>query len=152
MNNLGLNAIGDEGIIFLHQFPALQVLHLSWNKITEKGIEIMSKGEFPHLQEIDLSNKVDILGWNVIGDELHHLHKFQSLQVLDLRATKLTGKGIKILSEGEFPNLRSLDLGNKIVIIGSNHEIDVEALKFLGRLSALEKLSLRFNKITAKGV
>ena len=105
-NNLGYNAIGDEGIIFLHQFPALQVLDLALTKITEKGIEILSKGEFPHLQELKLGNKVYILGENAIGDELHHLHKFQSLQVLSLNDTKLTGKGIKILSEGEFPNLQ----------------------------------------------
>ena len=49
-NNLGWNKIGDEAIIFLHQFPALQGLNLYYTKITGKGIKTLSEGDFPHLR------------------------------------------------------------------------------------------------------
>ena len=64
MNNLGYNEIGDEAIIFLHQFPALQELYLHDARITGKGIEILSEGDFPHLRQLWLGNKIVIIGGN----------------------------------------------------------------------------------------
>ena len=44
MNNPDENEIDDEGMIFLHKFPSLESLDLRKNKITSKGVEILSKG------------------------------------------------------------------------------------------------------------
>ena len=86
MNNLAFNEIGDKGIIFLHRFPTLKQLHLWSTRITGEGVKTLSEGEFPHLQSLNLSKKVDISGLNRIGDEaLEHLHKFATLQKLYLR-------------------------------------------------------------------
>ena len=112
MNNSDFNRIDDEGIIFLPHFPALQNLSLMGNKIKKKGVQCLSEGEFPHLEFLYLSKKVDILGFNEIGDEaILFLHRFPQLKVLGLQQTGLTGKGIQILSEGNFPHLFDLGIG-----------------------------------------
>ena len=58
-NNLGNNKIDDKGIIFLHQFSALKELSLPDNRVTEKGVQILSEGYFPYLHILCLSKN----GW-----------------------------------------------------------------------------------------
>ena len=69
------------------------------------GVEIVGEGNF-HLHYLDLRNKDDKIGNNEIVDEgVQFLHNFQHLRSLNLRRNKITGKGVEILSQGEFPFL-----------------------------------------------
>ena len=80
INNIDDNQIDDEGMIFLHKFTFLNILGLCKNKITEKGVQILSEGNFSHLQKLDLSIKKDNLGENPIGDEgIPFLCKFKTI-------------------------------------------------------------------------
>ena len=50
----------------------------------------------------------------MIGDEsIKFLHKMNTLQHFNLQMTKLTWKGVQVLSEGTFPSLQNLDLGEE---------------------------------------
>ena len=101
VNNSDYNSIDDEAITFLHQFPTLKGLSLLENKITGKGVKILSEGNFPYLEGLELGNEVDNIGGNGIGDEeIIFLHQFPNLKDLGLGKTNLTGKGMQILSEG----------------------------------------------------
>ena len=54
VNNVGENQIGDEGMVFLHNFPQLKNLYIQKTGITGKGVEILTKGNLS-LQVLDLS-------------------------------------------------------------------------------------------------
>ena len=60
--NLAENFIDDEGVVFLHRFPNLRLLDISFNKITKEGIQVLGEGEFPNLHELYLRKKCDISG------------------------------------------------------------------------------------------
>ena len=100
-------------------------------------MQALSKCEFPHLYELWLSNKVDNIGHNYIRDEVRPLHKFQKLELLYLTGVGLTHKGLEILSEGDFPHLSTLCIGNKIDILGGNH-IGDQAIIFLHKFTTLK--------------
>ena len=76
-NNSDGNQIDDKGMVFLHKFTSLRRLYLSGNKITWKGVEILSGYDFPHLDDLDLSNEKDNLGRNKIGDEIEKFPKLK---------------------------------------------------------------------------
>ena len=73
--------------------------------MTGKGVQALSKCEFPYLLELSLSNKVGNIDDNKIGNEVRPLHKFQNLKYLSLIGVGLTHKGVEILSQGDFPHL-----------------------------------------------
>ena len=114
-------------------------------------MQALSECEFPHLHKLWLSNKVDNIDGNKIGDEVRPLHKFKNLQYLDLSDVGLTHKGVEILSQGDFPHLSKLSLGNKTDILGGN-DLDDQAIIFLHKFTTLKGLYLWSNDITDKGV
>ena len=57
------------------------------------------------------------LAGNNIGDKgIIFLHRFPTLKQLSLYSTRITGEGVKTLSEGEFPHLQLLNLGKEVDI------------------------------------
>ena len=63
---------------------------------------------FPQLSELDLSE-------NKLGNELSFLHTFKTIRKLSLESIKLTWQGVEVLVQGKFPDLRDLNLGNKLL-------------------------------------
>ena len=98
-DNLGINAIGDKGIPFLKKFTTLEELNLSSNKITSKGLQCLSMGNFPHLKKLNLGNKDDNSDHNAFDDEgIPFLKNFTTLEQLNLLSdNKITDKGVQFL-------------------------------------------------------
>ena len=54
------NEIGNEGIVFLQKLTTLEKLNLCSNKITDKGLQVLSDDTFLHLKSLNLSKDIII--------------------------------------------------------------------------------------------
>lgn len=171
--NLSGNKISDNGIKNLLTGDlifndTIQVLILSYNKISNEGLEYFSSfNKFKKIQSIDLSGntigheclkkfansnlgmlKELILSENKIGDEgLINIStgKLYSLRNLLIDNCEISDIGLYELCKGNFPYLENLSMkNNKITDRGSNYLVD-------NKLSFLKFINLEKNKIGSDG-
>src|SRR4029077_11587365 len=127
--NLGKRRIDDNQLLELIGYcPNLQQLFIESDKISDKGLEHLSK--LAALQELNLR------GCDQISDAgLEHLSKLAALQELNLReCNQISDAGLEHLSK--LAALQELNLR------GCN-EIGDAGLEHLSKLAALQELNLR---------
>ena len=93
------SGVGDAGVIELAKLPRLQVLTLNGTRVTDKGLEALTRLRM--LQELQLS-------FDITDDSAAILARCTNLRVLNLFNTKLTDRGLQPL--GKLPQLKKLDL------------------------------------------
>lgn len=134
--NLKNNSITDQGVEHLTNSTfcyCLKGLNLSQNKLTKKSISFLSKGNFPELTTLDLSNNNlenclgDLFLWSKQPNKL----KYLNISKISYKRTDFLGK------EGIINNLKCLNCLNF-----SKNEIGTNELKFFVTLSELNELDL----------
>ena len=93
-------AVGDQGLAWLHDVPALRRLSLAGTKLDDTGLRAVAA--LPTLTELDL-------GWTAVTDQgLEHLRAHPALVALSLRGTRVSDRGLDAIAT--IPHLTHLDL------------------------------------------
>ena len=136
MLNLKNNSITDQGVEHLTNSTfcyCLKELNLAENKITKKSISLLSKGNFPDLTTLDLSNNnlencfMELFLWNNQPNKLKHL-------IISKISYKRSYFPVKEEIKNNLTNLKSLNF--------SKNEIGNNELKFFVTLPELIELDL----------
>ena len=100
--NLRENKISSDGIKSISEnFPSIsssiKTLNLSWNRLEDKGMEILCSMDLSNLECLKLKqNSITVEG---LGYLTNLFHKLDKLTYLDLSWNKLGPKGLVLLSE-----------------------------------------------------
>lgn len=144
-----LFGVSDMGLRFLSKLPSLKSIMVDGESLSEEGLTLLSKFKSLEHVYIDDTDKMDIicgkltklsgldrltLGRGLTDEGLMQLKHIQSLRDLDIETAKISGRGIAALSE--LPSLQVLKLANMKLPTE-------EEWKALGRLSSLQRLSLK---------
>ncbi len=152
--------VTDDGLQYLKQLPALEVLQLrSVAGIRGPGLQYLQ--ELPSLRTIDLSH-------SNVGDEgLRNLAAVGSLEELNFEETAITDAGAVYV--GRMRKLQKLDLGDnrrltskflaKLSGLQELRELDLTytsvddtGMRFISQLTKLESLTLGDNRIRGEGL
>ena len=126
-------------------FPKASLQHLTGLKnLTSLSLpftgyqdEGLKNADMPLLSKLKSLKSLDLMGTEIRDDGLKSIGELKSLERLNLKSCWIEGYGLQYLVQ--LKNLRELDLGR----ITRGRGIEDEGFKHLGKMSKLEKLSLR---------
>jgi len=144
-----LFGVTEIGLMALSKLPSLKSITVDGDSLSEEGLSLLSKFKSLEHIYIDDTGKMDAiageltklpglvrltLGRGLTDEGLIQLKHIKSLRDLDIETAKISGRGIAALAE--LPSLQVLKLANMKLPTE-------EEWKALGRLSSLQRLSLK---------
>jgi len=159
-----------ELIVNRCSWPRLMHLNLSYNNILDGGIEVLSRGNWPKLQTLDLrKTNMTAVGVKMIINQAN----WPWLKSLSLSENEIGDEGVKVLAQGDWPGLENLNLrGINMTAVGvititvqgkwpklkdfnlSDNEINDDAIKVFsqGHWRHLKVLNLSSTNVTAEAI
>lgn len=133
--DLSRSWVNDTDLAKIRGLESLEVLRLAQTEVTDAGLSIVES--LPSLKELDL-----FFCEHVTDAGASQLRSAAGLQKLNLRGTKISGSGVKFLTE--LSRLQWLDLGIA--------EIDDPSIDLLEALPELRHLAIGGNRISEAGI
>ena len=139
---LGANKIGDDAMTYIANFKNLEILDMSYNALTFKGVNNICGKYFKNITSLNLDN-------NAIGVEGTYLiasYKDNDLKRLSLVKNDICTKGAELISIMNLMKLESINI--------SDNFINDLGFYFIckGKFENLKELDVSLNKISDKGV
>ena len=139
---LGANKLGDDAMTYMANFKNLEILDMSYNSLTYKGVNNICGKYFKNITSLNLDN-------NAIGVEGTYLiasYKDNSLRRLSLVKNDICTKGAELISIMNLLNLESINI--------SDNFINDLGFYFIckGKFENLKELDVSLNKISDKGL
>ena len=139
---LGANKLGDDAMTYMANFKNLEILDMSYNALTYKGVNNICGKYFKNITSLNLDN-------NAIGVEGTYLiasYKDNSLRKLSLVKNDICTKGAELISIMNLLNLESINI--------SDNFINDLGFYFIckGKFQNLKELDVSLNRISDKGV
>ncbi len=133
--DLNRSWVNDIDLERIRGLRSLEVLGLAQTHITDSALAIVES--LPSLRELDL-----FFCEHVTDAGASQLRAAPGLEKLNVRGTKISGSGVKFLTE--LATLRSLDIGIT--------EIDDPSIELMEALPRLESLAIGGNRISEAGI
>ena len=139
---LGANKIGDDAMTYIANFKNLEILDMSYNALTFKGVNNICGKYFKNITSLNLDN-------NAIGVEGTYIiasYKDNDLKRLSLVKNDICTKGAELISIMNLMKLESINI--------SDNFINDLGFYFIckGKFENLKELDVSLNKISDKGV